>query len=173
MIESRKQLTLFVDELNGNIEKIRSEFNSAQYGLIAAHVTLCREDEIEELEIVKAHLRSIRLPGPLQMELESVERFAEGNGVLMRGSDKNDSFQELRKLVLGQRELKKEQSPHITLMHPRNSVCTDEIFDQIQTRALPLKLEFRKISLIEQKSGARWEILETFDIVNEALESGV
>ncbi|MBL0007415.1 MAG: hypothetical protein IPP25_09600 [Saprospiraceae bacterium] len=49
----RIQLTLFIDEKqSAAIERIRQKFNPQQYGLIKAHVTLCREDEIESFDNV-------------------------------------------------------------------------------------------------------------------------
>ncbi len=36
----RKQLTLFLEESNEAIEKVRAKFNPEQYNLIAAHITL-------------------------------------------------------------------------------------------------------------------------------------
>ena len=77
----------------------------------------------------------------------------------------NNEFKELRKRVLGQPELKKEQIPHITLMHPRNSTCTDPIFKAICTYVLPTKFEFGTISLIEQKNGEKWKVLGEFSIL--------
>ena len=48
-------------------------------------------------------------------------------------------------------------------MHPRNSTCTDNIFGQIEKVGLPTKLKFKKISLIEQKDGGQWKILQEFE----------
>lgn len=167
MEENRKQLTLFIEEPSGSIEKIRTEFNPEQSALISTHVTLCREDEIEHLADVIKRIKSIQLPNPVRVEFQEVKRFSNGKGVLIPAADLNIEFIELRKSVLGQEELKKEQLPHITLMHPRNSTCTNEIFKQITERTFPTKLEFSKISLIEQKNGGKWKVLQEFDIVKE------
>ena len=49
----RRQLTLFVEQKDAEtIEKVRQEFNPKQFELIKSHVTLCREDEIQNLEQV-------------------------------------------------------------------------------------------------------------------------
>jgi len=61
----------------------------------------------------------------------------------------------------------KEQVPHITIMHPRNSICNDEIFEQIKKQEFPTELEFKKISLIEQRSGEKWNVTKEFNIVNK------
>lgn len=167
----RKQLTLFILESNSDIEKIRAEFNLEQCKLIAPHVTLCREEEIEDIEGVIERVKSIKLEKPIQIEFKCVERFADGKGVLLPATNKNCDFWELRKLVLGKDQLLNEQFPHITLMHPRNSTCNDEIFENIKKQKLPAKLLFEKISLIEQKNGGKWAIIEEFDIVNKALRN--
>ena len=47
----RRQLTLFLSEsCSSEIEKCRERFNLEQFKLIKAHITLCREDEIEQLK---------------------------------------------------------------------------------------------------------------------------
>jgi len=51
-------------------------------------------------------------------------------------------------------------------MHPRNSTCTDQIFDTIKQISLPQRLLFTKISLIEQKIGKKWHILSEFEFAN-------
>jgi len=165
MEKIRRQLTLFINEPNGIIEKIRAEFNPKQYNLIPAHVTLCRENEIEPIENTIARIKSISLKKIIRIEFGKAERFAEGKGVYISSFGHNNEFKELRKLVLGQSELENEQVPHITLMHPRNSTCTNEIFERIENYDLPTELKFGKISLIEQRNGGKWTVLQEFGIV--------
>lgn len=63
MNKRRRQLTLFVDEKQSvTIESIRQKFNPQQYRLIKAHVTLCREDEIESIDTVLYNLTNQVLP---------------------------------------------------------------------------------------------------------------
>ncbi|WP_400074852.1 2'-5' RNA ligase family protein [Winogradskyella sp. R77965] len=165
MEKFRRQLTLFINEPKGIIEKIRAEFNPKQYYLIPAHVTLCREDEIEPIENTISRIKSISLKKTMQIEFGKAERFSDGKGVYISSFGNNNEFKELRKSVLGQSELEKEQIPHITLMHPRNSTCTNQIFEKIENYDLPTELNFGKISLIEQKNGGKWNVLEEFEIV--------
>ena len=167
MERHRKQLTLFINEPSGTIEEIRAYYNPVQYNLIKAHITLCREDEIEPTEKLIERITSILLVRPLRIELGKVERFADGKGIYISSFGDNKDFKELRKLVLGQTKLKKEQVPHITLMHPGNSICTNEIFEQISHYDFPSELEFGKISLIEQKNGGKWNVLQEFEIVKK------
>ncbi len=162
----RKQLTLFINPLEATgIENIRAAFNPKQYELIPAHVTLCREDEIEPIEATIKRLQSISIQKPLCVEFKKAQRFADGKGVLLPSVENYQEFTALRKVVLGQSELKKEQIPHLTLMHPRNATCTDAIFQKIQSSQLPVSLTFSKISLIEQKNGGKWRVLEEFEMV--------
>lgn len=158
-------MTLFINEPNGNVEKIRAKFNPKQYKLIPAHVTLCREDEIEPIEKTISRVESITLEKPIRIKFGKVFRFSDGKGVYLSSFGDNKEFKELRKLVLGRNELKKHQVPHITLMHPRNSTCTDEKFERIENYSLPNELELEKISLIEQKNGGKWNVLQEFNIV--------
>jgi len=102
MNEIRKQLTLFIEESNETIEKIRADFNPEQHNLIPAHITLCREEEIKQIDDIIERIKSISLKKPILIELKEVERFANGKGVLIPVSDKNTEFRELRKSVLGQ-----------------------------------------------------------------------
>ena len=162
----RRQLTLFPAEPNGVIEKIWAAFNPVQYQLIAAHVTLCREDEIEPIESVLKNIRSIQLDHSIKIQFNSIERFDNGKGVLMTAGNNNADFYELRKTVLkGIMQSPGEHLPHITLMHPRNAVCTDAIFTQIKNFKLPGVLRFDTISLIEQRNRERWKTIEQFSIV--------
>lgn len=163
-MKNRKQLTLFLPDTAAAIEKIRAEFNPEQFKLIPAHVTLCREEELEPLEPVIDRLRSISLEGPVRIRFKKSERSADGKGVVMPATDEED-YRRLRSLVLGASGATNVQSPHITLMHPRNSSCSEELFRKILHRDLPAEFWFDRISLIEQKNSGKWKVLEEFGIV--------
>lgn len=163
----RRQLTLFVKPEDAiQIEKVRQTFNPHQFNLIPAHVTLCREDEIADIDTVINNLNTLNFP-PIEIEFETVKMFDNENGVLLTGVNNSFEFQELRKRILmGIYESPGKHEPHITLMHPRNSNCTPEIFEQIKMIHFPEKLKFNKISLIEQVDGRKWEILQEFELNN-------
>lgn len=165
MHKTRLQLTLFIDDGESeSIEKIRKEFNPKQYELIKSHVTLCREDELEQIEKVILNLEKLNI-GFITVDFGNVIRFSDGVGVLIPAVDDNQQFHQLRKAVLqGLIEQPRRHEPHITLMHPRNSTCTDSIFEQIEKMQLPQKIEFRKISLIEQELGIKWRVLKEFEL---------
>ncbi|MEP7320201.1 MAG: 2'-5' RNA ligase family protein [Panacibacter sp.] len=161
----RIQLTLFVDEIESvAIEKIRKEFNPEQYALIKSHVTICREDELEQLESVLLNLENLHLKC-IAINFGNAVRFSNGKGVLIPGVGNNESFQKLREQVLrGVVEKPRIHEPHITLMHPGNATCTDAIFKQIAKCKFPSKIKFRDISLIEQEPGMQWNILKRFEL---------
>ena len=162
----RRQLTLFVDPRDAeNIERVRKTFNQLQYELIKCHVTLCREDELLDLDVIITNLESLT-DICISIEFGEVLRVSDGKGVLLPGKGDNDEFRELRKQILhGLNIDPMRQEPHITLMHPRNSTCTDHIFEEIQKIKIPSHLEFNHISLIEQKDGGPWEVLRNFGSV--------
>jgi 2'-5' RNA ligase superfamily len=163
MLKKRIQLTLFVSEKDSlQIEKIRQQFNPAQYALIKSHVTLCREEELEQLERVIDNLEKLEHEA-ITIEFGSAVRFANGAGVLLPAIGKHDEYHQLRKKILcGITDKPGTPEPHITLMHPRNSLCTAEVFEQIKGRTLPAKLTFSTISLIEQEPGMKWQVLREF-----------
>lgn len=159
----RRQLTLFVEQEDAEaIEQVRREFNPSQFELIKSHVTLCREDEIENLGQVITNL-SLLTEVEIVIEFGKPVRFANGNGVFLPAMSNRGEFQTLRRRVLsGIIDNPGNQEPHITLMHPRNSTCTDDLFEQIEKVSFPTKLRFKRISLIEQQGGGKWKILQEF-----------
>ena len=159
----RIQLSLFVNEKDSEIiESVREEFNPVQYELIKCHVTLCRDEELTAIEKVIENLENLRYP-TFMIEFGGVQRFSDGKGVLIPGIGHNESFQALRALILkGVVNNPVKQEPHITLTHPRNSTCTDNDFSKIEKMKLPDKLEFTKISVIQQEEKSKWNILKSF-----------
>lgn len=160
----RQQLTLFLDKKDAKeIEAIREKFNFQQAKLINCHVTLCREDEIVNIHKIIDNI-AIFDPGVITIDFGKVMRFYNGNGVLIPGL-KDDSFHELREKVLkGTHTAIRRHQPHITLMHPRNSTCTDEIFETIKKVNLPTRVMFKSISLIEQVDGGPWQTVKIFNL---------
>ncbi|MEP7371842.1 MAG: 2'-5' RNA ligase family protein [Chitinophagaceae bacterium] len=165
MSQKRIQLTLFIDENKSEaIEKIRKEFNPEQYGLIKSHVTLCREDELESVEIAMQNLGKLNYSW-ITIDFGAAVRFSKGKGVLIPSYGDNEQFHQLRGFILkGTTKNPQWYEPHITLMHPRNSTCTDGIFQQIEKVGLPVKLTFRKVSLIEQEEKSKWNVLKEYEL---------
>ena len=161
--KKRIQLTLFVSESDSEtIEHIRKKFNPKQFELIKSHVTLCREEELENLARIVENLNQLK-SSPIVIPFEKVKRFSEGKGVLLPAKKGNVDFDNLRHTVLkGIIDNPKKQEAHITLMHPRNSTCTDILFETIQNVSFPKILTFNKITLIAQEMDEPWSIIKEF-----------
>lgn len=157
----RRQLTLFLNQEESKpIERIRHQFNRQQFDLIKSHITLCREDEIEDLNYILEKLSHLSISN-FELTLGKPARFYEGKGVFIPVADTNNNFLHLRQYILPKN---REMEPHITIMHPRNSTCTDEIYQQILKTAIPFQVSITSISLIEQEIGQQWNILQTFEL---------
>jgi 2'-5' RNA ligase len=156
-------LTLFLPECSSlEIEKCREKFNYEQFQLIKAHITLCREDEIEQLEEIKINLNKLSF-NSFDLEIGKPTQFCDQNGVLIPIVGNDKIFHSLRAEVLnGIIDFPRIHKPHITLMHPGNSSCTPNIFKAIKNLNFPNKIQLSKISLIEQNLGGRWYILEEY-----------
>jgi 2'-5' RNA ligase len=116
----RTQLSLYVPPINaGIIESARRLLDPVQAGLIPAHVTLCREDELEGVDIdsLEAILQASKAQ-PITLKFGRVEVF-QGHGLLLPCIEGEAQFLKLRQLVLGSTTIR-HQAPHITLAHPRN-----------------------------------------------------
>ena len=159
----RLQLTLFLDKnQSADIEEIRKKYNPLQYELIDSHITLCREDELLDLNQLKINLQNLKFE-PLQLQFGKPQRFSEGKGVYLPVSGGIELFRTLRKSILkGIIDYPREHESHLTLMHPRNSTCTDGIFQEIKNFSLPTHLNFQKISQIQQLNGGKWSVIEEF-----------
>lgn len=163
----RQQLTLFVDrKYSHEIEYTRSLYNSKQHALIDSHVTLCREDEIQNNEAIFNNLNQLKASNII-IRFGQVKRFDNGRGVMLPAFGDNEQYHLLRSIVLNNSGTSfRRPEPHITLMHPRNSNCTDSDFADIQKINFPTQLEFHTISLIQQINGGKWEVLKTFNLNN-------
>lgn len=167
MTNIRRQLTLFVNPPDDEIiENVRQKFNPRQSELIRGHVTLCREDELEDIDQVLNNLNQLKQK-IISIKFGRVIRFDNGKGVLLPAAKENTAFQKLRqRLLAGIIDKPRRQEPHITLMHPRNSTCTDSIFEQILKIELPNKLTFNKISIIVQEGDNIWKIIKEIKLPN-------
>ena len=164
MKKVRRQLTLFVDEYDaGIIEQIRMEYNPVQYGLIKSHVTLCREEELEQADKILEQLPQLD-HGPVMINFGPIERFSGGKGLWLPGTGDNEQFHSLRKHILQGEDDVKRTVPHITLIHPRNADCTDTIFETIKKTDLPQQLLFNNISLVEQENEVGWKTISVFKL---------
>jgi hypothetical protein len=160
----RRQLTLFVPPVDaGLLERVRAQVDPVQFRLIAAHVTLCREDEIVGLD-----------EGGLANRLEDTTRApltlvfghpvaVDGHGLLLPCIDGASAFATLRAGVL-RSGTARDAAAHITLAHPRNP---RSIANAPATYAhLPARMTvtFAAVSLIEQHGTDPWRTLVTLPL---------
>ena len=158
MPEVRRQATLFLSGVPV-IENLRRTFDPRQSELIAAHVTLCREDEVSDWGGVRERLACI--PSAVTLSFGSPVR--DGDLVLLPGSDDDGSFRALRQHLLETVE-PRDHKPHITIVHPRNARCSDAAWATICADTEPFTYTFREASLILQQDGGVWRTLENFPL---------
>lgn len=136
------------------IEALRCKFNPLQAQLIPAHVTLCREDEVDDWKLIEERIAAM---DHVEVTLHFDEPKRDGNLVLLPAVGSTKSFDRLRfELLSTGGSAPRKHSPHITLIHPRNGICSDAIFEEIAMKLKPFTATFREISLIEQSDGGVW-----------------
>ena len=158
---SRRQATLYLPRpFSVMVESIRERFNPEQFKLIRAHVTLCREDDVEDWEALAERARGLK---EIAVAVEFDSPMRDGDFVYLPYIGSTAAFDELRSELLAKSltQLRK-QSPHITLVHPRNGQCSDNMFDEILSRSQPFTAYFEQLTLIEQINGGPWSDLATF-----------
>ena len=161
----RRQLTLFVpSNSSAELERVRRIVDPVQSGLIPAHVTLCREEEIGELSIsgIAGRLSNERLK-PITLHFGQPEVFS-GHGILLSCVRGQDEFQALREHVLGSTDIKTPR-PHITLAHPRNPKATGNSLAHASGLPTVTSITFDTVSLIEQKDREPWQVLQSFHLL--------
>lgn len=155
----RRQLTLFVPEERAvALEAVRRVVDPIQHALIAAHVTLCREDELTDFstERLLEHLRS-GAPGGVTLGFGAPEVFA-GHGILLPAMEGEEHFRALRAWVLGSEQLRR-QPPHLTLAHPRNPKSPGNSLTAAAHLSHLPPIRFETLSLIEQVDSTPWRVL--------------
>lgn len=157
----RRQATLYLPlPFSDCVESLRSQFNRDQFQLIRAHVTLCREDEVSDWGELASRLLDL---GTIEVGLEFGMPIRENNLVYLPAVGSTDSFDSLRQTILSSSlSMPRKHRPHMTLIHPRNGLCTDSVFEEITARSEPFSVNFRCVTIIEQVDTERWQELATF-----------
>ena len=153
--ETRLPLVTCTIYLSGQsqIETVRLRYNPLQAQLIPAHVTLCREDEVTDWITFEARLKKL---SPFQVTLTFGVPVREDNFVFLPVQEGRNNFHDFRSAILSKEA--RTQTPHVTLIHPRNGTCTDQIFAEIvATVNAPFQYSFREVMLIEQENGGVWK----------------
>ncbi len=150
----RRQASLYLlDQFQ--IEALRFRHNSMQARLIPAHVTLCREDEVTDWVAFQARLEALR---PFEITLTFGTPVREHNFVYLPVHEGIDDYHDFRRAILSQEARK--QTPHLTLIHPRNGTCNDQIIADISANIVsPFQYTFREVMLIEQEHGGVWNVI--------------
>lgn len=163
-LNSRAQLTLFVaGPLTERIEEVRKLLDPVQFELIAAHVTLCREDELEGLNTAILRRRLSRPDaGPITLGFGAPEQFST-HGILLPCVSGEENFQALRRLILGSATVRR-QAPHITLAHPRNPKSPGNSLAAASSLGEGMTIGFGSVCLIQQVGASPWRVAERFDL---------
>jgi len=157
---TRRQLTLFVAEpWRSRLQDLRLSLDPVQASLIAAHVTLCRENEIATLDpsTIAARVEAW-MHGALRLSFGPAQRF-NGHGVLLPCAQGAAQFHALRQW-LRQDPTARERGAHVTLAHPRNPRADGNTEAALAACPPALELQFAAVSLIEQQGATPWTVLQ-------------
>jgi 2'-5' RNA ligase len=159
---TRRQLSMYVPQNAArDIEAVRKIVDPIQSRLIPAHVTLCREDELDALASIRSRLRSIPFE-PLTLRFGRPQAFA-GHGLLLECVEGEQRFRALRQYLLASSRVR-DQKPHITLAHPRNPRSNGNSLSSTSTLPAIIEVTFPDIYLIEQEGGSPWQLLEKYEL---------
>jgi hypothetical protein len=160
--EARRQLSMFAaGEFVAAIEAVRMRVDPIQAALIPAHITLCREDELADLSIVKSRLADMPFK-PLVLSFGKAEVFAD-HGLLLNCLAGADAFRSLRKYLLNSNDIK-NQLPHISLAHPRNPKSPENVIGAVSHLPRIMQITFTAVFLIEQTGNEPWRVLESYTL---------
>jgi len=158
----RSQLTMFVPEVfAAPIEAIRRVVDPVQHSLIPAHVTLCREDELETFEGWRERLTAMTAESiRLTLRFGRAVSFS-GHGIMLPCIEGIEKFRNLRQAILGSDTIRDAQ-PHMTLAHPRNPKALGNAIEIGSELPSEFEITFDTIRLIEQVDAKPWNVIETF-----------
>lgn len=166
MTARRRQLTLFVPEQEARLlEPLRAQVDPVQQRLIAAHVTLCREDELSDDPLALLRRVAVR-PEPITLGFGAPQPF-DGHGVLLPCIGGQAAFQRLRVAALGSEAIR-THAAHLTLSHPRNPMAPGNRPAAYADLPVPMLITFPAISLIEQVGDGAWELVDIFPLDGRA-----
>ncbi|MFO0940531.1 MAG: 2'-5' RNA ligase family protein [Pirellulales bacterium] len=147
---TRKQASLYLTNVP-QVEAMRWKFNPQQAQLIPAHVTLCREDEVDDWQLLHERIEAIK---DFELTLSFGEPKRDENFVYLPIVDGDDRFHDLRRVLLDKEP--RRATPHVTIIHPRNGICDDQAFHEIRREITPFQFTFREIFRIQQFAGEGW-----------------
>lgn len=152
----RRQLSLFVAEPERTeLDALRARADPVQHALIPAHVTLVRDEDVDNWARVHARLEAL---APLRLVLELGPPCAlEGGGAMLPVVGSTAGFDELRaRLLAGQPGATRKQTPHLALLHPRNRARWGLSVAEVCAQRTPTRVVFERVVWIEQVAGEPW-----------------
>lgn len=159
---TRIQLSLYVPSPHSEaIESVRRVVDPVQFGLIPAHVTLCREDELEAFAGWRERLESMPHEAiRLRLRFGRAEPFS-GHGILLPCIEGIEEYRDLRRRILGSNAIR-EMQPHLTLAHPRNPQAPGNMIETAEKLPASFEITFDTIRLIEQVNSGPWATIDSF-----------
>ncbi len=159
---TRKQLSLYVPlPVSDAIEAVRRIVDPVQFALIPAHVTLCREDELEAFPSWRERLEAMPPDAiPLRLRFGRAEPFS-GHGILLPCVGGIEEYRDLRRRILGSSAIR-EMQPHLTLAHPRNPQSPGNSIETANTLPASFEISFDTIRLIEQVDAGPWARIQSY-----------
>ena len=155
----RRQLSLYVPEpLRSVFDTVRAQADLIQHALIPAHATLVRDGDVDDWSVVRARMEAL---APVQVEL-AVEglQFDDRGGTYLMLVDRDESFARLRaSLLADQPGSARVQTPHLTLMHPRNRASFEMSVAELNEVTFPSSIRFDHVVMIEQSPEQPWRIV--------------
>lgn len=165
MSEIRRQATLFLFG-NRQVDLIRDTYNRVQADLIGSHVTLCREDEVVDWDTIARKFTENRLDN-VTLDFGKPQR--QGDLVYLPCIGSTSDFDRLRAELLSDATVPpRKHDPHITLVHPRNGVCSSGDFERMSAAIEPFTCTFDEVSFIAQVGSGVWQVIETFRLAGVA-----
>lgn len=141
------------------LESVRRVVDPVQASLIAAHVTLIRENEISE-HCWRNLIDDLQSPEyPLTLKFGEPERSI-AHGILMPCQEGHAEFQRLR-CRLFKHLADRETAAHLTLAHPRNPQAPGNTLENTRPLKAGITVSFQEMALIRQTGNAPWQILQT------------
>ncbi|HBK47462.1 MAG TPA: hypothetical protein DDZ67_13725 [Xanthomonadaceae bacterium] len=157
----RRQLTLFLPpDQRAIVEPIRQRLDPRQHAIIAAHVTLCRDDELVPWQALGRRLARL---GEFSLTMQFGEPQVLPDGcVLLRPTHGMEQYQHLRQAILGSSA--NAHGAHVTLLHPRNAAGVIHDLAEIVPVLTGLTATFRTITLIEQPGPGPWSVRQEYGL---------
>jgi 2'-5' RNA ligase len=165
---SRVQLSLFVPPTDAEpLERARRLLDPVQASLIPAHVTLCREDELDGIDLPRlGSLIASSGVAPIRLTFGAPEYFHD-HGVWLPCVDGEEQFHEARCSILGSRAVRRH-APHLTLAHPRNPRAPQNIPANLHAVPAGLVLTFAMVHHIQQDGVQPWRVIGTHALAARA-----